>query len=180
MFPSFETKRLLLKPISIDDAPSYQKYFADYDVIKTLGAFVPWPYPEDGAINFIRRILLNQNISKWTWGIFLKENPSELIGCVDLFRGEKENRGFWLAKKYWQKGIMWEALIPITDYAFNALGFDSLLLNNAVGNIASHKIKEKSGAQLLEIHEAKFVDPQYTHCEIWKLTKNDWFKFRTT
>ena len=42
---TFETERLILKPITKQDIASYQKNFADYEVIRFLAATVPWPYP---------------------------------------------------------------------------------------------------------------------------------------
>ena len=39
---------------------------------------------------------------------------------------------------------MTEAVKPITDYAFDVLGFEKLVLANAVGNSASRRMKWKS------------------------------------
>lgn len=109
------------------------------------------------------------------WGIFLKEAPDELIGAVDLWReGKPEHRGFWLGRKYWGQGFMTEAVEPVMDYAFDELGFDVLIFANAVGNIGSRRIKEKTGARLLRVEPAKFVDPKFTEHEIWELRKEDW------
>lgn len=96
--PTFETDRLILCGVTEKDAPQWQKHFADYEVIRNLSAHVPWPYPDDGALMFMRNIIFpNQGIDKWVWGIFLKTKPDELIGCVDLWRhGKPEHRGFWL------------------------------------------------------------------------------------
>lgn len=75
---------------------------------------------------------------------------------------------------------MSEALIPITDYAFSTLGFQELILTNAVGNQASHKIKLKMGAHLLRTESAKFVDPKIDLREVWCFSKDDWKKFQET
>lgn len=168
-----ETPRLILKGVVLNDALAYQKYFADYEVIRHLGAGVPWPYPENGAAEFIEKFILPiQGQDRWIWGIFLKSKPHELMGVVDLWRKEiPENRGFWLGKKFWGQGIMTEAVVPVNDYAFDELGFERLIFSNALGNLASRKIKGKTGAQLIKTEPAKFVDPKYTEREIWGLTK---------
>jgi [ribosomal protein S5]-alanine N-acetyltransferase len=178
--PTFQTKRLILRGVTEADAPAWQKNFADYEVIRYLAHHVPWPYPADGVITFLKeRVLPFQGKDKWVWGIFLQDNPAELIGVVDLWREPKpENRGFWLARKHWGKGIMTEAVEPVMDYAFNELGFEKLFFANAVGNIGSHRVKEKTGAKLLRVEPAKFVDPQFTEHEIWELKKEDWVKNR--
>ncbi len=178
--PKFETQRLVLKEISIDDAPFYEKNFVDYEVIRHLSALVPWPYPKNGIVDFINNFILpNQGKNRWVWGIFLKENLNELVGVVDLWRdGKPENRGFWLARKLWGQGLMTEAVEPVINYAFNELAFEKLVFANAVGNIASRQVKIKTGATLIDVRPAKFVDPQYTEHEVWELKKEDWFSFK--
>lgn len=129
-------------------------------------------------LQYIRtEIIPKQGNDKWTWGIFLKENPQELIGAVDLWRkGKPENRGFWLGKKFWGKGLMTEAIIPVMYYAFDILEFETLIFANAAGNSRSRRIKEKTGARLLRLELAKYVDPSYSKREVWELTKQDWYK----
>lgn len=174
--PVLETKHLILRGVTEADAQNWQKHFDDYEVIRNLSTFVPWPYPKDGASTFLANIILpHQGTSRWTWGIFLKGAPDELIGCVDLWReGKPENRGFWLSRKHWGKGFMTEAVTPVMDYAFDELGFDLLVFANAVGNIGSRRIKEKTGARLLRVAPARFVDPQLTQHEVWEIRREDW------
>jgi hypothetical protein len=113
----FKTKRLILKPLSLDDIPSYETHFIDYEVIRHLSAVMPWPYPRNGVSEFFQNVLLPpQGIS---WGLFLNERPTEVIGCLELLRpGTPENRGFWLPRKYWGRGLMTEAVKPVMDFAF--------------------------------------------------------------
>lgn len=174
--PTLETPRLILRGLQISDAPSYQKNFNDYEVTQFLSANVPWPYPEDGAEFFIKNVVLpNQGITRWNWGIFLKSNPEEVIGSVELFHpGVPENRGFWLAKKYWNKGYMTEAVAPVMDFAFNTLQLDSLTFANAVENNRSRRVKEKTNAKFLDVRPAKYVNPKFTKSEFWLLSKEQW------
>ena len=179
--PVFETSRLILRGITENDAATYKKYFVTYEVISQLAATVPWPYPENGAADYIHtQIMPKQGLDKWVWGIVLKENPNELIGAVDLWReGTPENRGFWLGRQFWGKGYMTEAVEPVMDYAFNHLGFEKLIFTNAVGNERSRRVKEKTGARFLYKKPARFVNPEYTEHEIWELTKQEWKLFRS-
>ena len=110
-------------------------------------------------------------------GIYLNTNPGELIGAIDLWRdGKPEHRGFWLGEAYWNRGIMTEAITPVTEYAFTQLGFEKLVFSNAKGNLRSRRIKEKTGAKYVRTEPASFVDPMYTEHEIWELTKEKWEK----
>lgn len=174
--PRFSTERLLLREVKLTDRYSYKRNFVDYDVIRTLSNAVPWPYPENGVEDFLGNVIIpNQGKDRWMWGIFLKTKPDELIGCVELWRqGRPEHRGFWLAKKYWGQGLMTEAVCPINEYAFDNLRFEKLVFANAVGNIGSRRVKEKTGARFIKTVEAKFVDPNLTHQELWELSKKDW------
>jgi [ribosomal protein S5]-alanine N-acetyltransferase len=178
--PILKTERLLLREITESDAPAYERNFVDYEVISQLSATVPWPYPEGGVLDWIRtQIIPMQGQGKWVWGIFLKEQPDEVIGVVDLWRKPSpENRGFWLGRKYWGTGIMTEAVVPVMNHAFDHLAFETLVFANAVGNKRSHRIKEKTGARLLRTEPAKFVNPLYTEREIWEITKDEWNAFR--
>jgi len=49
IIPTFTTSRLILKPVTSQDIPSYKKHFVDYEVIQFLSSNVPWPYPEYGV-----------------------------------------------------------------------------------------------------------------------------------
>jgi RimJ/RimL family protein N-acetyltransferase len=171
--PDLKTERLLLRDVLLADPVAYQQNFADYEVIRELAAAVPWPYPENGVAMFLEKLHAAQGKDRWVWAIHLKSIPGEPIGNIDL-RRTPENRGFWLARKHWGKGIMTEATDAVTDCAFAALGFEALILSNASGNTRSRRIKEKSGAKLLRTEPATFVDPAYTEREVWQLKKSDW------
>ncbi len=171
--PAFETGRLILRDITEEDAPAYQKHFADYNVIGHLTrAAVPWPYPEDGVFHYIRMVLIpGQGKEHWVWGIFLKSKPNELIGAISLQReGAPGNIGFWLGKPYWGQGIMSEAMKPVLDHVFTRCGFERVIICNAAGNMRSRRVSEKLGAKLLRTEPAEYVNPEYKEREVWELT----------
>lgn len=151
----------------------------DYEVIRHLARDVPWPYPAGGAAKFIRdRVLPGQGQNRWVWGLHRREVPG-LIGAVDLWReGRPEHRGFWLGRQFWGQGLMTEAVIRITDYAFDVLEFEELIFANALGNERSHNIKERTGADLVEVRPGSFVDPAYDRREIWRLTRDKWRRWK--
>jgi len=178
LVPKLETSRLLLRQVDESDFDNYKKYFVDYEVIKHLASQVPWPYPENGVAEFFKNIIYPElGKTRWNWGIYLKSNPGELIGAIDLLKdGKPEHRGFWLGKKFWGNGYMTEAVIPVMNYAFETLGYEKLILTNALGNIKSRRVKEKTGARFIGLKDQTFVSPEYTQSEIWEVTKPEWFK----
>lgn len=177
---TLETPRLWLRGITLADAPDYQRYFAEYEVVRHLASAVPWPYPADGVEAYLRDVILPvQGQDRWLWGLVEKTRPAHCIGGIELFRqGRPEQRGFWLGRPFWGRGLMSEAADAVTDHAFEELGFDKLVLSNALGNERSRRIKEKAGARLVSVEPAAFVDPEYTQHELWELRKEDWLARR--
>lgn len=173
--PTLETDRLVLRGVTLEDVSAIQRHFNNYDVVRQLASVVPWPYPHDGAEQFVKSLSFQQGFTRWVWGIYLKPQIVDLIGVIDLrITAVGENRGFWLAQPFWGQGLMTEAVTVVTNCAFTILGFDKLILANAVGNLRSRRIKEKEGARFLYIEPAGFVDPSISEHEIWELTKHDW------
>mgnify|MGYP000855398771 CR=1 FL=1 len=180
MIPTFITSRLCVRPVCATDIPAWHRHFNCYEIIGELASSVPWPFPADGTEQFVRnKILPNQGHDRWTWAICLKELPNELIGVIDLWReGSPENRGFWLAREFWGRGYMSEATYPVTDFAFQDLGFEKLIFNNALGNDKSRRVKERVGATHIGTVPKLFVNPDYTQAEIWELTRQNWERYK--
>lgn len=176
--PTLETPRLVLRAIEEADLPSYQKNFAHWEIVRNMAKAVPWPYPADGVRQFYNSVILpNQGKNRWSWGIFLKEDPLELIGVIEVFElSGLENRGFWLAKNHWGKGLMSEAVVLVTNFAFHQIGFNRLQFGNAVGNERSRRIKEKTHARRIGTQPFEFVDPAFTEIELWEITRDEWTK----
>jgi ribosomal-protein-alanine N-acetyltransferase len=177
--PIFETERLILRGVTEKDIPAWRQHLADYEIASNLVRDGFFFHPE--AI-FPER----QGKSQWVWGIFLKSQPDKLIGIVCLLlhnqcqrEGTPANRGFWLAKDHWGKGIITEAIFPVMEYAFNNLNFDRMILANALGNMQLRRIKEKDGAVFLRTEPAysPYVNPDYKERELWELTKERWETF---
>lgn len=174
------TPRLILEPLAMRHAESYERNFVDYEVIRHLSAAVPWPYPEGGVADYISTVIEpRQGEGHWHWALALRDAPEEVIGSVGLWRkGTPEHRGFWLARAHWGKGLMSEATHAVNDHAFDVLGFEELLLSNALGNERSRNVKARRGAELIGTREMTFVDPVYTQTETWRLTKAHWLTWR--
>lgn len=58
-------------------------------------ASVPWPYPENGAENYVNNVAL-PDMAKgiaWFWTIRRREATDELMGLICLYDVEDNNRG---------------------------------------------------------------------------------------
>ena len=103
MVPEGQTRRLILRPLALADAAQIQELFPHWEIVRYLRNIVPWPYPADGALHFIRDFALPAIArgEQWVWTLRLKSAPEKIIGVIDLRKGEEDNRGFWLGLE-WQ------------------------------------------------------------------------------
>lgn len=146
-FPTLTTNRLVLREITLDDAPELFFMRTDERVMKYIER--PRPKNIEETIAFIKMItdLRNKN-EIITWGIALKNEP-KLIGTVVYLNFKKEHYraefGYALHPDYWRKGIMDEVAKAVLDYGFNVLKLHSIEANINPDNIASQKLLEKNG-----------------------------------
>lgn len=181
--PVLDTPRLILRPVTPEDAPAIQKYINNWNIAKSLSMEFPWPYPDDGAECFVRNSALPRmgTGEAMIWVIVPKEGPDEAIGVIDLRidggAGAAGQRGFWLAEPFWNRGYMTEAVAAVQDYYFLELGRESLIVSNAKSNGASRRMKEKAGAKFL----GEFDFPHHsgeTLSEKWEITREGWMAAR--
>ena len=178
--PVLETLRLILRPVRADDAPTIQRRFPQWEIVRYLSATVPWPYPPDGAAaNMVDCLAELERREKFHWAITLKGGGDEMIGRIDLWpeTGERDNRGFWLDPEFWGQGLMTEAADRVTEYAFTELDWTELYLCNAEGNTGSHRVKEKQGARIIDRVPAAYVSGPGTKV-VWLLKQEDWLRRR--
>ncbi len=115
----------------------------------------------------------------WHWTLRRIVDPEKLIGCIGLFRGEDENRGFWLDSKWHRQGLMSEACTWANDYYFDVLGFERMLVPKASANLASRRLSERQGMHLVRIEERDFVCGRLKS-EIWAITAAEWRTWKET
>jgi [ribosomal protein S5]-alanine N-acetyltransferase len=173
-----ETPRLWLKPLAMSDAPAIQRRFAVWEVVRLLNGKVPWPYPADGAVQFLTKKLGEQEAGtdNYTWGIWLKDGPDELIGIIELRpKGGTDARGFWLSQEFWGRGLMTEAADRVLDFAFDEVGMSEITLTNAKENVRSGAVKVRQGATPVGEDTIETVSGVKAR-QLWKITAADWAK----
>lgn len=184
MLPTFETERLMIRPLRLTDAPAIQQRFARWDVIKFMGG-PPWPYPADGAERYLRDAALPEMAagSAGHWALTLKEwGDDQHIGSITLrFKVADEekgaHRGFWLGEEFQRRGLMTEAANAVTDYWFNVLDRPLMRIFNAKDNMASSRIKQHAGFKLVREGVRTYAAGALP-TEIWEVTQDEWQKRR--
>lgn len=169
------TSRLVLRPLEPDDAEQIQALFPRWEIVRYLQKVVPWPYPDDGARRFCEGVALPQAArgEAWNWTLRLKSVPGQVIGVINLRKGERNNRGFWLGPDWQGQGLMSEACIWATDYWFDKLSFPVLRVSKAMENVASRRISEKQGMRLVGTEMSDYVSGRLLS-EIWEITAEEW------
>ena len=175
--PTLHTKRLTLRALQSEDAKAIQEYFPNWNIVQHLSTKVPWPYPDNGAEQFVQMAVVNEEAI--FWAITLSENKAQLVGLIE-YRVHDEgdgNRGFWLAEHLHGRGLMTEAIKAMQDYLFFDLMVDKIRVGNSPENPASRRLKEKTGG----VYIGTIESPHHSGCnllEVWEITQTNWRDFR--
>ncbi len=155
-----ETKRLLLRRFSLDDALHvFDNWANDDDVTE----YLPWSTHQSvqETKETIQRWLSGyNNDDEYHWVIIAKD-IDQAIGSIglfkprfplDIFYAHMDDAcfeiGYCLSKKFWGKGIMPEAVKTVLDFAFNGVGLEKIVAVHHGDNQSSGKVLLKNGLQL--------------------------------
>ncbi|CAN5355443.1 GNAT family protein [soil metagenome] len=168
--------QLLIRTYKLSDAPSlFQVVAANKDI---LADYFPLSVEQNTSVMNTRKYILQRNKDRNEGkslfaGIFLKDQ-NILIGQICIkdinWRVPKCDMGYFLDKKYFQKGLGSEALLLFSDYCFQKLEFAKITLRIEPKNIASKKLAQKCGFELLGISKNDFrsSDGRLMECELWE------------
>lgn len=143
----YETERLILRPMNIEDAafildlynrPSFIKYIGDR-YIRSVS----------DAENYIQRRFLPQ-FEKLGYGNYLivTKEGGHKIGGVGIFERDGldvVDIGFSLLKEFEGKGYAYEAALKITSVGMNDFGLKKISAITTKNNFSSQKLIEKLG-----------------------------------
>ncbi len=181
--PILYTKRLILRPLAMSDAPAIQRHFNNWNIIRNLAVVVPWPYPADGALNFVKlmldKIACGEEIYQWV--LVLQDGDGEAIGNIHFrphIDSAKGNRGFWLAEPYWNRGLMSEAIEAVNSFAFGSLGIERFYVCNVASNVASRRVKQKTAAEFVGHIELAHHNGE-TRSERWIVSRANWLRLKS-
>ena len=176
MIAALETDRLVLQPLQLADAEQSQLLLPQWEMVKFMGARIPWPYPADGAFTYYRDVAIPgmERGKEWHWTLRLRQAPEEHIGAISLIgKDGYAARGFWLGLPWQGRGLMTEAVVAVNDYCFDVLGFSALRAPKAVVNLSSRRISEKTGMRVIAMEERDYVSGRLLS-EVWEITVDEW------
>ena len=176
MIAALETDRLVLQPLQLADAEQSQLLLPQWEMVKFMGARIPWPYPAEGALTYYRDVAIPgmEQGKEWHWTLRLRQAPEEHIGAISLIAKDGyAARGFWLGLPWQGRGLMTEAVVAVNDYCFDVLGFSALRAPKAVVNLSSRRISEKTGMRVIAMEERDYVSGRLLS-EVWEITADEW------
>ncbi|MCA1493022.1 GNAT family N-acetyltransferase [Ensifer sp. NBAIM29] len=141
--PVIETKRLVLRPHRLSDAPAIAESLADSQVARMLMR-VPAPFHRQDALDWLNRQALQAD-----WALAITSGDDVHIGCVGIeLRGGHWHVGYWLNRFYWGRGIMSEAVHAAVERFFRRMPGATLYSGVFADNPASLKVQEKLGFKI--------------------------------
>jgi len=163
------------------DVPTVQYEFGRWYIIQYMTKSVPWPYPPNGAHFWYTENVLKRYADKTEaiWAIALKHKPTLLIGVISIREDTGDgNRGFWMSESEQGRGYMTEAVSAVNDWVFQHSDLTELIVKNAATNVASRRVKEKTGATLVRTIVEDYNNGE-SESEVWRLRREDWLQFRS-
>lgn len=173
--PPLDTERLLLTPLTSEDAIQIQRIFPRWEIVRYLIASIPWPYPDNGAQHYVENVALpaSKEGTGWYWTLRRKAEPQEVIGVICLMDTPDNNRGFWLVPEYQGQGYMTEACRAVTRFWFTDLKREVLRAPKAAVNSRSRNLSERSGMRLVRVEKGQYVSGELD-TELWEITREEW------
>lgn len=150
MTETLETPRLVLRPLSDDDAGVLVRELNNFAIARNT-ARIAHPYHRSDALEFLGFAQSDLPRSRIA-GVELKSEPGGLIGVISYEWSEKTGDaelGYWYSQHVWGRGIGSEAGRAMVDDAFASAGHDRLIACYHNDNAASARILGKLGFEVV-------------------------------
>lgn len=176
-----ESKRCILRPVSIDDATDLFEYYSESDILKFVQVN---PHRSIGDTKKFINSFFIKNYNKGRIGHFAivwKENNKVIgnIGFNNIKVGAKVGEmGVCLNREYWKHGIVRELLPHMLRYGFEDINLMQITAIYCDGNQNSAKVLEKSNLSYRGYRvERKKVSGKLikTKCHIYAIDRDVYF-----
>ena len=159
----FETHRLLIRPPLLEDAKDiFNNYAQDVEVTK----YLTWkPHKEfQDTVKWIKKCILDSKTEKSLFFVLSLKEENQTIGMIDFRLDDfKASFGYVLAKKYWNKGFMTEAMKPVLEYVLNKPTIFRIWATHDLENEASGKVMLKLGMTFEGILRRSVMHPNISN-----------------
>ena len=153
---TFETARLILAPWQAADWTAFRPIATDPEVMRYITGGVPWTDEQIRA--FVDRqvkVYRERGFCRWK---LVEKTSAETIGfCgVGFWKDSTEPEiGWWLARRWWGRGLATEAAAAALGDAFQRAGLPRLISVAERENRAAIRIMQKLGLEFEREFEAE-------------------------
>lgn len=176
-----KTQRIILRPFVMDDAKNFSNLLKDKEVAATT-LMLPYPCDPDKANEIIERYIEEGKLKKSMHWAIIDFKSNEFMGGIRLVLNPLFNSaelGFWLGKKFWDKGFTFEASEKIIGFGFVELKLNRIEAHSMVENIASVKLLKKLGFKQEGLHRELVMKwDEYKDVKTFGLLKKDYTQKR--
>jgi len=134
-----------LRPWRRGDEPSLVRYANNRNIWRNLRDRFPHPYTAADADAWITKAEAEAPVTSHAIVV-----DGETVGGVGVDLGTDVRRrsaeiGYWLGEPFWGRGIVSEALVMVTEHAFQRLNLLRLFAFAFTENVGSVRVLEKAG-----------------------------------
>lgn len=172
-----ETKRLIIRPISLNDKNEIFEYRSDAEINKCQG----WiPKTIEDVETFIGKVAKHINVPKtWFQFVIIEIESQKIVGDLGIHFFDNDNRqveiGCTLNKDFQHKGYATESIKRVIDYLFKELNKHRIITSIDPGNKNSIRLVERIGFRK-EAHfvESLLINGKWGDDLIYAMIEKDW------
>ena len=176
--PTFETERIVLRPVAASDCEDIFAYCGNPNVAK----FTTWEQHRSIADS---KVLIDRALKNYERGsldplaIILKAEGSKMVGTAGCAIVSETTRtaeiAYALAENHWGQGLVTEACHELVDHAFNALAMNRVQARCLPMNIGSARVMKKLGMKFEgRLRQSMLVKGELQDIDVWSILKSEW------
>ncbi|MBQ8508916.1 MAG: GNAT family N-acetyltransferase [Clostridia bacterium] len=151
------TDRLTLRRFTVEDAPAMYRNWASDDAVTRWLTWPTHPNPETTASLLEQWCGHYGEEDYYNWVIKFEGEP---IGNISVVQYTQRSAwcalGYCMGSRWWNKGIMTEAVCAVRDFLFDEVGFHRIVIEHAIENPGSGRVASKAGFTLEGVQRGKF------------------------
>lgn len=177
-FPVLETPRLRLRELTLNDVDGVFAIRSDFEVTRyNTGLAYERPDQARDIIQAIRTGYVDG--VELRWGITLKDNPLVIGMCGFNYWVRHDRRasiGYDLARAYWGKGLMTEAVQAMVTFGFERMNLNRIEADADGRNPASARVLEKAGFKHEGVQQEQFYENgSFYNLHLFALLRREYF-----
>ena len=168
---TLETKRFILRKFNNNDyAGMFNNWASDPIVTK----YVTWNAHKDETETeeYLKTVIALYERKDYYHWVIEEKKTKEVIGSIASVKNDDVcvEVGYSLSFKYWNKGVMTEALVRLLEFFFEEVGFEVALARHIKANRGSGEVMKKAGMKWM----SDYVDNDGKELSLYEAKKDNY------